>query len=104
VARYLEQQMTTRQGILGSWSDRNFGVIYCKTGSQVENYFLHISHINYCEPDLPYIGCVVKFNQSDRPPKRKADLPWAVDAEVYEINPNHGQLNGDALRGKAGDL
>ena len=61
-----------------------FSVIQVRTGTKVQPFLLWDSDVCYIEPAEILPGQVVRFEVSDRKPKKPTDYPYAVLAEVYE--------------------
>lgn len=95
--------MEKRIGKISWWNrSRNCGVVSCRTGIKIENFFLHLSQIEICQPIVPDVECIVRFEiDLNHPPKRSNQFYGASHAEVYfprpeiQINAGLESLSGD---------
>lgn len=67
--------------------DKNCGIIESHlqegNGRRILKFFFHKSDIAFLTIE-PHVGCFVRFNVSDKTPKKQGGYPYAVGVEIYE--------------------
>jgi hypothetical protein len=74
------------EGTISFWHPtKNYGTIITHRGGGTSlRYHIDFIHLVYCEPEVPSIGCPVRFEASHVPPKYPGDKPYAVNVEIFE--------------------
>ena len=82
--------MTSRIGTLKTWGARGFGKVSVRcTDGKIENYWLHVSDIEYSEPEEAFPGCSVVFETTGVAPV-EGKFPACKRAKVYLPAPSAG--------------
>lgn len=88
-----------RKGTISRFAE-TFGFIKSRnpdTPALLETFFVHLSNLNYCEPELPRVGDVATFDVSPLPVK-PGKCKFAINVHVY-AKPEPIATGANALAG-----
>ena len=74
--------MISKMGTLKTWGPRGFGKVSTRANGKIENYWLHVSDIEYSEPEEAFPGCSIVF-ETTGVASAEGKFPTCLKAKVY---------------------
>ena len=75
-------------GTLRSFGQRGFGIVSCRRqDGKIENYFMVMKNVQFCEPAEPHVGCIIHFDVDSSKPVPVGKYPLCQNVQVFSPAP-----------------